>query len=109
MREVKAYIREHMLDEVINALAVVPNLPGIAVVSVREFGHAVGKGKLVRTDMAKLEIDLPEELVEPVVQAILRHAKTGEGHPGDGKIFISELSEAVRIADGQRGAIAVQR
>ena len=41
MKEIKAYVREHMLDEVIDALAAVPDLPGMAIVSVREFGHAV--------------------------------------------------------------------
>ncbi|MDT0617452.1 P-II family nitrogen regulator [Salinisphaera sp. P385] len=109
MREIKAYVREHMLDHVIDALAAVPELPGIAIVQVREFGHAVQNGRLIKTEMAKLEIDVPDELVEQVVDTIIEHARTGEGHPGDGKVFVSELREAVRIADGTRGDVAVRR
>jgi len=109
MKEIKAYVREHMLDEVIDALAAVPDLPGMAIVSVREFGHAVENGRLVKTEMAKLEIDVPDELVAPVVETIVDHARTGEGHPGDGKVFVSELREAIRIADGTRGDTAVRR
>lgn len=109
MQEIKAYVREQMLDHVIDALAAVPGLPGIAVVHLREFGHATEDGRLVRTEMAKLEIDVPDELMAPVVDTIIEHGRTGEGHPGDGKVFVSELREAIRIADGTRGDVAVRR
>ncbi|NNC24179.1 P-II family nitrogen regulator [Salinisphaera sp. USBA-960] len=109
MQEIKAYVREHMLDHVIDALAAVPELPGIAVVHLREFGHATEDGRLVKIDMAKLEIDVPDSLAESVVQTIAEHARTGDGHSGDGKVFVSELREAVRIADGACGDVAVRR
>lgn len=109
MREIKAYLRKNMLDNVIDALALVPGLPGIAVVEVQEYGHAIDNGRLVKSDMVKLEIDVSKALVEPVVEAILEYGRTGHGHPGDGKVFISDLREAVRIADGQRGRVAVER
>lgn len=102
MQEIKAYVREQMLDHVIDELAAVPGLPGIAVAHLREFGHATEDGRLVKTDMAKLEIDVSDSLVESVVRTIVEHGRTGEGHPGDGKVFVSELRQAIRIADGRQ-------
>lgn len=108
MQEVKAYIQEHMLDRVLDALNVIPTLPGIAIVHLREYGHGSGSRRLVMTKMVKLELDLPDELVAPVVETIVEHARTGDGHPGDGKVFVCELHEAIRIADGARGDQVVQ-
>lgn len=102
MQEIKAYVREQMLDHVIDELAAVPGLPGIAVAHLREFGHATEDGRLVKTDMAKLEIDVSDSLVESVVRTIVEHGRTDEGHPGDGKVFVSELRQAIRIADGRQ-------
>jgi len=107
MKEVKAYIREHMLDHVIDALAAIPDLPGIAVAHLREYGHATEDGGLVRIEMAKLEIDVTDGMAEAVVETIVSHARTGAGHPGDGKIFVSDLGDAIRIADGTRGDAAM--
>lgn len=101
MKEIKAYIREHMLDHVVDALAAIPDMPGIAVVHLREYGHATSDGGLVRVDMAKLEIDVDDALVTAVVDTLVTHARTGDGHPGDGRVFVSDLARAVRIADGQ--------
>ena len=53
-------------------------------------------------DMAKLEIDVDDILADRVVDTIVAHACTGCGHPGDGRVFVSDLSRAVRIADGGR-------
>ena len=107
MKEIKAYVREVMLVQVISALADIDDIPGIAVVHLREYGH-VQDGSLRRVKMAKLEIDVPESLATTVVDAILASARTGDGHPGDGKVFISDLREAIRISDGQRNEGAVQ-
>lgn len=109
MKEVKAYIREYMLDAVLDNLNTIPGLPGIAVVHLHEYGHAVGERRLLRADMVKLELDIPDDLVEIAVDAIRTQARTGDGHPGDGKIFVSKLDEAIRIADGARGDGAVRR
>lgn len=100
MKEIKAYVREHMLDEVVDALAVIPGMPGVAVVRLREYGHATDDGRLVRVDMAKLEIDVDDALLACVVETLVTHARTGDGHPGDGRVFVSELSQVIRIADG---------
>ena len=109
MQEVEAYIQEHMLDKVLDALNAIPALPSVAIVHLREFGHGTDDTRLRMAKMVKLEIDLPDELVAPVVETIVENARTGEGHPGDGKVFVCELREAIRIADGQRGDAAVQR
>lgn len=110
MQEIKAYVRKNMLDSVLDSLNTIAGLPGIAIVEVNGFGHhAAEDGPLTRTEMAKLEIDVPDELVAPVVETILEHARTSQGHPGDGKIFVSDLREAIRIADGARGDLAVRR
>lgn len=100
MKEVKAYIRENMLDQVIDALATIPGLPGIAVVHLREYATATDSGGPLRIDMAKLEIDVEDALVETVVNAIIATARTSAGHPGDGRVFVSQLTQAIRIADG---------
>ncbi|MDT0618396.1 MAG: P-II family nitrogen regulator [Salinisphaeraceae bacterium] len=110
MQEIKAYVRKNMLDAVLDSLNTIEGLPGIAIVDVQGFGHHAAKdAPLTKTDMAKLEIDVPDELVAPVVETILAQARTGEGHPGDGKVFVTELREAIRIADGARGDMAVLR
>lgn len=101
MKEIKAYIREHMLDHVIDALAAIPGMPGIAVVHLREYGHATGDGSLVRVEMAKLEIDVDDALVTTVVETLVTQARTGDGHPGDGRVFVSDIGKVIRIADGQ--------
>ena len=107
MKEIKAYVREVMLEQVMSALADIDGIPGIAVVHLREYSH-VQDGGLERVKMAKLEIDVPEALADRVVDAIVASARTGEGHLGDGKVFISDLRDAIRISDGQRNENAVR-
>lgn len=102
MKEIKAYIRNNMVDDVIDALKDVTGVPGVAVVLVDGFGHAYDEDQFQRVQMAKLEVDVPDEHASAVIECIARHARTGEGHPGDGRIYVSELVESIRIADGQR-------
>ena len=108
MKEVKAYVRNNMVDAVIDALAAMPGIPGVAVVPVTGFGHVHDDADTsMRVSMSKLEIDVPDDQVEPVIEAIVRHARTGAGHPGDGRIYVRGLDEAVYIADGRRGEAAL--
>lgn len=109
MYEVKAYVRREMLDGVVDALAAIPDIPGIAVVELRQYGHTVASSSLIKTRMAKLEIDVAEAQVQLVVNTIIGHARTEGGHPGDGKVFVTPLSRAVRIADGAEGEEALHR
>ncbi len=86
---------------------------GMTVTEVRGFGRQKGhtemyRGSEYRTDFlpkVKIEVVVPEELVEAVVEALLRTARTGKF--GDGKIFILPVEEAIRIRTGERGEHAV--
>lgn len=108
MKEVKAYIRANMADGVVDALEQLDEVPAVAVVSLREFGHRHSDGQMQAVEMVKLEMDVMESAVGVVVDCILQHARTGAGHPGDGKVFVSDLAQAVRIEDGKRGEEALR-
>ncbi len=103
MYEVKAYVREVMAEHVVDGLSELPGVSSVAVVPLTEFGHALGdeKGRLTKIRMVKLEVDVADEpSAWEAVNMILAKARTGEGHPGDGKILVSRLVRAVRISDG---------
>lgn len=102
MMEIKAYIRPALLDRVIDALGELEGHHGIAVVPVQEFGHAADNGdRLVRTEMIKLEINVEPDRVDEMVDLILSNARSGQGHPGDGIVAVSDLSATYRIEDGR--------
>lgn len=112
MKEIKAIIQPFMADHVVAALREMPELPGVTVSEVRGFGRGRAVGESPRQEVeifgvkkVKLEIVVPDELLEKVIEVIARHAHTG--NPGDGKIFISEVSDAVQIRTGSRGKEAI--
>lgn len=107
MKEIKAYIRNDMADTVLDSLATLPGAPGVTLVSVRGFGHTKGGGPAQLVEKIKLEIVVPDEQVETIINCIIQHARTGTGHFGDGKIFISQVDTAIRIRTGERGESAV--
>jgi len=109
MKEVKAIIQPFMLSKVVQALKEIEGLPGLTVdKEVKGFGRGRGKDSphRVMDDLveyvpkAKLEIVVPDDLVEAVVATILKHARTG--NPGDGKIFIIPVQEVIGIRAGER-------
>ncbi len=112
MKKIESIIRPHLLDAVKNALQEI-GVMGMTVTEVRGFGRQKGHTEMYRgseytTDFlpkVKIEIVLPDELVEAAVEAILRTARTGRF--GDGKIFIFPVEEAIRIRTGERGESAV--
>ena len=107
MKEIKAIIQPFMADHVIDALRAMPGLPGVTVSEVKGFGRARILGEPTMPDepplfgvkKIKLEIVVPDELVERVVQLIVERAHTG--NPGDGKIFISAVDDVVKIRTGE--------
>ena len=109
MQEVKAVIREWRLETVVQALRAIPNLPGITVSIVRGVGRTtdghLDAAQFGETPMAKLEIVVPDELVRRVVDIIADSARTGRA--GDGKIFVSPVTDAVRIRTNERGVDGV--
>jgi len=113
MKEIKAIIQPFVADHVLAALRELPELPGATVSEVKGFGRgrAVGARSDAReagifgVQKVKLEIVVPDELVERVILVITRHAHTG--NPGDGKIFVSAVDEVVKIRTGERGTGAI--
>ncbi|MBI4456714.1 MAG: P-II family nitrogen regulator [Acidobacteria bacterium] len=112
MRKLESIIRPHLLDAVKNALQEV-GVVGMTVIEVKGFGRQKGhtetyRGTEYRVDFlpkVKIEVVLPEELVDPAIEAIIKTARTGKF--GDGKIFISPVEEAIRIRTGERAAYAL--
>ena len=113
MKEIKAYIKPHKLSEVTLALHRAEDLSGMTVMDVRGFGHTRTKGAHHRTidDLedyvphVKIEIICKDELVEKIIATIEKAAHTGLH--GDGKIYVSDVKNAIRISTGERGEKAV--
>ncbi len=112
MKKIEAIIRPIRLDEVKEALADV-GVVGMTVADVRGYGRQRGRTEKYRGNTyvvnllpkIKLEMVVPDASAADVVEAILNAAQTGE--VGDGKIFVSDVDEAVRIRTGERGEIAL--
>lgn len=111
MKYIIAIIQPHKLDEVRHELEKVEvNL--ITVSSVLGRGRQKGVTEVYRgtkevglLKKTKVEIAVNEDFVEPAVSAIVKGA--GTGHHGDGKIFILDIHDVVRIGTGERGGIAI--
>lgn len=110
MKEIRAYIREHKLDSVLMELHRLESMPGVSVSEIRgcgaehtERGHNCLLDDLVRH--IRLEIVCRDEQAEGIAAAIEKAAHTGRS--GDGKIFIGELQEGIRIHTGERGSLTV--
>ena len=110
MYEVKAIVRRERLHDVIGALHEMADVPGITVSVVTGIGRRTGAGpsetvEYGETDMAKLELVVPEALRDRVVQAVQQAGSTG--HAGDGKVFITRVEDAVTIRSGAHGLEAL--
>ena len=103
MREIKAVIQPFMLERVLNALELMIELPGVTLSHVQGWGRTRESAAEPRAEVAghafaeriKLEIVVSDELAPKVVNAIRQNARTGRA--GDGKIFVSDVTEVVRI------------
>ena len=107
MKEIKAIIKPAMLGSVLSALRLIQGLPGITISEVKGFGRTRKPSDeiLEHDHRIKLEIIVPDERAEITVKAIQENARTGG--KGDGKIFISEVLDVVRIRTGERGSGAI--
>ncbi len=103
MKQIKAFIRPNMTDKVVDALENLPNSPGLTISKVEGWGHTQNESHAKLTERVKLEIVVSEEEVEMILDCIVKYARTGDGHYGDGIIFVSTIDEAVRIRNGKRG------
>jgi nitrogen regulatory protein P-II 1 len=112
MKKIEAIIKPFKLDEVKDALNQV-GLKGITVLEAKGFGRQKGHTELYRgaeyvvdfLPKVKIELIIDDDMVEKAVEAILTSAHTGR--IGDGKIFVSQIDEAIRIRTGERGDAAV--
>lgn len=99
MKEIKAVIRPHKLDEVLNALHKLGRLP--SVMSSQATTTNVGAEFYKSEQMAKIELMVPDDQVEAVVGLIAQAAHTGNA--GDGRIFIIPIEDSIVIRTGERG------
>jgi nitrogen regulatory protein P-II 1 len=112
MHKIEAIIQPSKLDAVKDALVEI-GIEGMTILEARGHGRQKGhtefyRGREYTVDLlpkVKLEIVVPDELVEKAEQAILSSARTGK--IGDGKIFRSRIDEAIRIRNEERGPSAL--
>ena len=112
MKLITAIIRPFKLDDVRKAIGDA-GVQGVTVTEVRGFGRQRGHTEIYRgaeyavefVPKAKIEIAVDDALVEQVVEAIMKAAQTGK--VGDGKVFVFDLTQVVRIRTGERDASAL--
>jgi nitrogen regulatory protein P-II 1 len=112
MKKIEAIIKPFKLDEVKEALHEI-GIQGMTVTEVKGFGRQKGHTELYRgaeyvvdfLPKIKVEIALADELLKKAVDAIVQAANTGR--IGDGKIFVLDVEETIRIRTGERGPDAV--
>ena len=112
MKRIEAIIKPFRLDDVREALSAI-GITGMTVTEVRGFGRQKGHTELYRgaeyvvdfLPKVKLEVVVAEDRVDVCVEAIVRGARTGK--IGDGKIFVLDVSSAVRVRTGETGTDAI--
>ena len=112
MKKIEAVIKPFKLDEVREALSEV-GITGLTVTEVKGFGRQKGHTELYRgaeyvvdfLPKVKVEVILGDALVERAIEAIVRAARTGK--IGDGKIFVTDVGQVIRIRTGESGEAAV--
>jgi len=112
MKKIETIVKPFKLEEVKDALGEV-GIQGMTVTEVKGFGRQKGHTEIYRGSeytvdflpKMKIELVLPDPLVEQAVAAIVKAAKTGK--IGDGKVFVSPVEQAIRIRTGETGDAAI--
>jgi nitrogen regulatory protein P-II 1 len=112
MKKIEAIVRHHKVDAVKEALVAV-GLQGMTITEVRGFGRQRGHTETYRgteytvdfVPKVKIELVVANPLVDKAVSAIVTAAKTGQ--VGDGKIFVSDLVNVIRVRTGEAGEAAI--
>ena len=112
MKKIEAIIKPFKLDEVKEALSAI-GIQGLTVSEVKGFGRQKGHTELYRgaeyvvdfLPKVKVEVVVPNKLLEGAIDAIIKAARTGK--IGDGKIFVQDVQQVIRIRTGETGADAV--
>ncbi len=112
MKKIEAIIKPFKLDEVKEALQEI-GVQGLSVIEAKGFGRQKGHTELYRgaeyvvdfLPKVKIEVVISDDILDDVVKAIIEAAKTGK--IGDGKIFVSEIQQAIRIRTSEDGVDAL--
>jgi nitrogen regulatory protein P-II 1 len=112
MKRIEAIVKPHRLENVKTAMEAL-GIAGMTIVEVKGFGRQKGHTEVYRgaeykvefLPKVKIEVALPDELVDQAVDAIIKAAKTGS--LGDGKIFVFGVEDVVRIRTGEHGEQAL--
>ncbi len=112
MKKIEAIVRPHKLDEVQDALSEA-GFGGLTVSEVRGYGRQKGHKEVYRgteyninfVPKIKIELICPDNRAETAVEIIVKTSKTGQ--VGDGKIFITPVTEVIRVRTGERGEQAI--
>ena len=112
MKLITAIIKPFKQDDVREALSEI-GIAGVTVTEVKGFGRQKGHTELYRgaeyvvdfLPKVKMEIAVAEDMVEQAIEAIVKSANTGKS--GDGKIFVTELEQVIRIRTGETGEEAI--
>ena len=112
MKKIEAMIKPFKLDDVRESLSDI-GISGMTITEVRGFGRQKGHTELYRgaeymvdfLPKVKLEVVVPDELVDQCIEAIIETAQTGK--IGDGKIFVYDIERAIRIRTGEENEDAI--
>lgn len=112
MTRVTCYLRPHRLEAVKSAIAAL-GVSGLSVTDVRGTGNSPERSDIFGGDeglialpiRSRIEVVAPDDMTNPIVDAIIENARTGES--GDGKIFIEPIVDAIRIRTEERGDVAI--
>jgi nitrogen regulatory protein P-II 1 len=112
MKKIEAIFKPFKLDEVREALSEI-GVSGLTVTEVKGFGRQKGHTELYRgaeyvvdfLPKVKVEVVVPDKLLEQAIDAIIKSARTGK--IGDGKIFVSSVQQVIRIRTGETDEAAV--
>jgi nitrogen regulatory protein P-II 1 len=112
MKKIEAIVRHHKLEEVKDALSQA-GCTGMTITEVRGFGRQKGHTEVYRgteytvdfVPKVKIEVVIDDSKLQSVISTIVKSAQTGQ--VGDGKIFVSDLTDVVRIRTAETGASAL--
>jgi nitrogen regulatory protein P-II 1 len=112
MKKVEAIIRHFKIEDVKHALTEC-GITGMTITEVRGFGRQKGHSEMYRgteykvdfVPKIKVEVVVPDAKLQPVLDTIMRAAQTGQ--VGDGKMFVTDLAEVIRIRTGESGENAI--
>jgi nitrogen regulatory protein P-II 1 len=112
MKKVEAIVRPHLLDAVKTALQDV-GIVGMTVSEVKGFGRQKGHTETYRgseyvvdfNPKVKIEVAVPDDLLDRAIDAVIATARTGK--LGDGKVFVYDIQDAIRVRTGERGENAI--